>query len=414
MKLATTTLLALALLAGCKPSDHADAPDSHAHEGAKTVGKAWHCPMHPQIVRDRPGNCPICGMDLVEFAPVGSAHDTAADSGTYRKAGKDVVVEPSVLQKIGVRSEIVDRGSVGRGFQADAEGVLDRAAEASVTVRAMGYVESAPALREGDPVKAGQILATFYSPDIVAAQGDWLSARAGQDSSARRIARERLGSLGVSPGLLEEIGRNGQVLRAIPLVSPVTGWIRTRGVVRGQSAMAGQELYRIVEGAGSLLEARIPLSAAAVRSGDLARVRGDGIQVGSARVVSVVPEVERSTRSAVVRLAPQKGVSIRVGAQYQVEFDGNPEKGLVVPENAVLHSGTRDVVFLALGGGKFRPVVVTTGPTSDGRTLLRTGLEAGDEVVVSAQFLLDGESRLRSALDQLTESSDTHAAHGGM
>ena len=98
----------------------------------------------------------------------------------------------------------------------------------------------------------------------------------------------------------------------------------------------------------------------------------------------------------------QRENRVRVGALYQARFQARRETGFVVPQDAVLHTGRRDIVFLALGDGKFRPVEVVLGPSGEGKTLVRSGIEAGDEVVVSAQFLLDGESRLQAALDQLS------------
>jgi Cu(I)/Ag(I) efflux system membrane fusion protein len=392
--------LALSIIVGCKGAPEADGHQDSAKSGSQK--HVWHCPMHPQVVRDKAGSCPICGMDLVEFAPDNtSAKEKPQDSGPYVSAGRDVSVSASVLQKIGVRTEMVDNGQVGREVLADAEGVLDQASEVSVTVRTMGYLETVQPLREGDKVGAGQILATFYGPDLVAAQGDWLSARTAGDSLATRIAFERMASLGLSSKLVEEIGRSGKVRRAVPIVAGVSGWIRTRSAVQGQSTMAGQELFRIVAGSGALLEARLPMNAASVRPGDQAEVTGAGIGKVSAKVVSLVPQLDRSSRSVIVRLSLEKAADIRIGAQYQVSFTPYREAGMIIPENAVLHSGKRDVVFLALGDGKFRPVEVVLGPIAGGKVLVRSGLELGDEVVVSAQFLLDGESRLQSALDQL-------------
>lgn len=388
------TLLCLLLLASCR--NEAPAPSG----GGK---QAWRCPMHPQIVSDKPGECPICGMELVAFEPGGT--DSGASVHARAEDAKDVRVDPGVLRKIGVRLATVSEGRLGGEVSADAEGVLDRAAEVSVSARTMGFVESASPLRDGDRVRAGQILATFYAPEMVAAQGDLISALAMKDDAAASAARERLAALGAPREFVEAVGREGAVRRVVPIASPVDGWIRSRSAVRGQSAMAGQELYRIVEGRGVLLEARLPLSEADVRVGDPATVEGDGLDGRmSARVAEVLPEADRGTRSAVVRLDVDRKAAVRVGGLYHVRFGKRAESGIVVPADAVIRSGERDIVFVALGGGSFRPTRVELGTVASDSALVRSGLRPGDRVVVAAQFLLDGESRLQAALDQLDAS----------
>ncbi|MEN9308812.1 MAG: hypothetical protein RL173_2744 [Fibrobacterota bacterium] len=387
---------------GCK-----DAEDAHDHERpGNAEATAYHCPMHPQIIQEKPGDCPICGMNLVKISSKDASEshgDSAADHASP-SAGKDIRVDPAVVQKIGVRTETVDAGVLGREFRADAEGILDESSELSVTIRSMGYLETVAAVREGDRVKAGQILATLYSPDLVAAQGDWLAAHQRGDSAGALVSREQLRSLGFPEASFAKALEQGRPLRTIPVTSPATGWVRARSATRGQSAMAGTELFRIVEGSGTILQASLAAGdAASVKIGDVVQVRGDGLAAPfAARVVSVAPEVERATRSTKVRLAAAKGSEIRVGALYRATFQSRKETGFVIPGDAILHSGSRDVVFLDLGDGRFRPVEVVLGPSSGGKTLVRSGIEAGDEVVVSAQFLLDGESRLQAALDQLT------------
>ena len=405
---ATTILVSAAglfLLAAC------EAPDVPAKASAVAVAKkAWRCPMHPQIVKDHEDHCPLCGMDLVPFEPSGSEMTDSVISDTG--SGKAIRIDPSVVRKIGVRTELVDAGTLGREILADAEGVMDEAAEVSVTVRSMGYLQETSSLRAGDRVKRGQILARLYSPDLVAAQGDWLAARKTGDSSATAAARERLESLGFPDVLLAQAAASGRALRDIPLTAPVSGWVRTRTATTGQSVMAGSELFRLVEGDGAILEARLPAADAALLGvGDKAEVTGPGLTGVAAKVVSVLPAIDRAARSATLRLTSPAGSKVRVGALYQARFQAKTETGFVIPQDAILHSGRRDIVFLALGDGKFRPAEVVLGPSADGKTLVRSGIEAGDEVVVSAQFLLDGESRLQAALDQLGAATEGHGGH---
>jgi membrane fusion protein, copper/silver efflux system len=400
----------IVIVAGCK-TETASGGGASGSSSGKAAHKAWHCPMHPQIVQDHAGNCPICGMDLVVIESPDATRTDANPSDT----GKVVKVDPSVLQKIGVRTEIVDAGSLGREVRTDAEGVLDEASEISVTVRSMGYLETVGGSRAGDKIRKGQILATFYSPDLVAAQGDWIASRLAGDSASAAAAMERLVSLGFPSSAFDVVFRDKKPLHAIALTSPVDGWLRLRSATKGQAAMAGTELFRLVDGKGALLEARLSVEdASRIRIGDEAEITGSGTDKSiSAKVVSVVPQVDRASRTATLRLAPTKGSEIRVGALYQARFQTKLETGFVIPQSAVLHSGKRDVVFVDLGGGRFKPVEVALGVTSNGKSLVRSGIEAGDEVVVSAQFLLDGESRLQAALDQLTASAEAspHGAH---
>jgi len=376
--------------------------DSHA--GHAEPGKAWHCPMHPQIVKDAPGSCPICGMDLVPLLEAG-AKDSAA-------AG-DVAIDPAVVRKIGVRVEMVDAGALSRPVRVEARVVLDPAAERSVSVRAMGYLESVAALRPGDRVRRGQNLATWFAPDLVAAQGDWLASRRAGDSLGAGAARERLLSLGVGEETLEAIARAGKALRSLPVRSPVDGWIRARTATEGQAVMAGQELFRLVEGSGLLLEARLPAGFEPEAGARVEIGTFDGSPGGTAVVAGLLPAADPATRTALARLRPEGKPSLREGEARSATFRPRGQVGIVVPEGAVLHGAARDVVFLALGEGRFRPVAVRTGPTSDGKTVVLDGLEAGDEVVVSAQFLIDSESRLQAALDQFQAAADAAAAHPG-
>ena len=408
-------LTGIVVLAGCeKGSAPAHAGHADSAKVAAPAKKAWHCPMHPQIVQDHAGSCPICGMDLVEIVADATSHPAPSMTDSVMAAGKAVKVDPALLQKIGVRTAMVEAGTVGREIRADAEGVADEAAEASVSVRAMGYLETVASLRSGDRVKAGQILANIFSPELVAAQGDWLAARRSGDSLSARASRERLVTLGFPAASLESVGRSGTAVRTIALTSPVSGWLMGRAAVRGQAVMAGAELFRIVEGNGVLLEARLPVAEAALlKMGDVAELTGAGLEKPlTARVVATLPLVDRASRSATVRLSPTKG-ELRIGALYQARFQAKAATGFVVPQDAVLHSGKRDILFLALGDGRFQPAEVKLGATASGKTLVLSGVEAGDEVVVSAQFLLDGEGRLQSALDQMTAGAEAApAGHG--
>lgn len=404
-------ILASLLLVGCEKGPATGHAGTDSAKVAAHAKKAWHCPMHPQIIKDHEDTCPLCGMDLVEITADATAHSgqemtdasTELSTGSVKGTGKVVKVDPAVLQRIGVRTAMVEAGVVGREIRTDAEGVADEAAEASVSVRTMGYLESVASVRSGDRVKAGQILATLFSPELVAAQGDWLSARRAGDSLSARAARERLSTLGFPAASLEAVGKSGVAVRTIAVTSPANGWLKSRAAVRGQAVMAGAELFRIVEGSGVLLEARLPVAEAALlKAGDVAELTGAGLETPLvARVVAFLPVVDRASRSATVRLAPTKG-ELRIGALYQARFQAKAATGFVVPQDAVLRSGRRDIVFLDLGGGRFQPAEVKTGATANGKTLVLSGVEAGDEVVVSAQFLLDGEGRLQSALDQLT------------
>ena len=396
------SLSVVAFLASCKQQQQPQplaAPDGTAK--IQAVHALWHCPMHPQIVRDHPGNCPICGMQLVPFQP--DATSTTPDSATANHASHDIQVDPSVVQKIGVRTDIVQAGTLGPMLRVDAEGVLDEAAEFSVTVRTMGYLETVASARTGDRVRKGQILATFYSPELVAARGEWLESRSGGDSVATRAGRERLRSYGLPDALLDKLAAGGKVVRSLPIAAPVSGWISKRQADQGQSTMAGQELFRIVQGTGVLLDALVPQSRLpGLSTGSAAQISGSDLSAPVKAIVrSILPVVGTGDRTATVRLEVRGTNPLRVGGLYQAVLHPKAETGLVVPDEAVLHTGKRDIVFLALGAGKFRPQVVKTGPTEGGNTMVREGLEAGDEIVVSAQFLLDGESRLQAVLDQM-------------
>lgn len=395
MKTALLTISVLTFLMACRHEE--PARTTPVADTTPKVRKAWHCPMHPQIVRDAPGKCPICGMELVPMESSSTAVESGAPAPT---AGPEVAVAPTMLQKIGVRTARAEAGTLGSELRLDAEGVLDEASELSVTVRTMGYLEAVGAPRAGEAVRQGQILAKFYSPDLVTAQGEWLAATARRDSLGTHAARERLEAYGVTESVLDAARKQGHPVRAIPLLSPASGWMVQRSAVAGQAVMAGSEVFRIARGSGALLEAHLPqTNLDGVRPGLAAEISGPGVAAASARVLATLPQLDRSSRTATVRLGT--AARIRPGALYQVTLHPRSTSGILIPESAVLHSGRRDVVFLALGGGRFRPMTVSLGAVAEGKALVREGLESGQDVVVSAQFLLDGESRLQAALEAM-------------
>ena len=389
-------------------------PGSQAPAASNTEGRIlyWHDPMVPGQRFDKPGKSPFMDMPLV---PVYA--DEAQGAG--------VAINPTISQNLGVRTAIVRRGPVQASIEA--QGVVTQNERATVVVqsRAAGYVEKLYVRAALDPVAKGQPLATLFVPDWSGALAEYAALRKSNvDPSIVAAARERLKLLSIPDEAVNSAEHQGRVQSRYTLTAPIGGVVAEIGAREGVQAQPGMMLFRIVDLSSVWVEANVAESQAGlVRAGIGAEAKADAYpaRTFSGKVTAVLPQVDPATRTLRVRIelanpgtALKPGMFVRVGLQL-------PSAGevLLVPQEAIIATGKRDVVILANDGNRFEPREVKLGRPVGNDIEVTNGLSAGQRIVTSSQFLIDSEASLKSALPRLgsqplgaTPSPNSYHAEG--
>ena len=379
-----------------------------AHAQAKKGGKQLYtCGMHPNVINEGPGTCPICGMDLTPMKKKtggGSGGGKADPEGT-------VTVDPVMVQNMGVRIAKIKRGTLSRKVRTIGEVVVAEGLVSVVNLKYSGWIERLYVDQTGVKVRRGQALFSVYSPQLVAAQEEYLLAlrsSENKDSPLARSARRRLAFWDIGPGTLKRIARRGKAMRTVTISAPRSGYVLHKKVVVGTKVNAGQDLFRIGKLDAIWVHAQVyEWDAPWVRVGqeasmELSFEKGKRYE---GKVKYIYPTLNMHTRTLKVRLEfVNPGLRLKPGMFATVWIKTREKSNtLVAPTESIIHSGARNLVFVALAElGKYEPRQVTTGMAGDGHvTEVLGGLKAGETVVVSGQFLLDSESQLQEAMQKL-------------
>lgn len=370
---------------------------------AGAAEQLYTCGMHPQIIKKQPGNCPICGMALVPIP------DDAAP-GPGQQQSSAIRLAPVMVQRMNLRTGEVTRGPVDREVRNVGVVEFDERGLHDVTTKYEGWIEKLYVNATWMEVREGDPLFEIYSPDLYNAQLNYLVARRTEgdtEGPLTRAALARLQLFDVSPSFIGELSRTGKASRAYLFRAPAAGFVAGKDVVEGQMVKAGERVLRLADLStvwvlAQVFESDLPF----VRPGQEAVVRSTygGEKEISARVEQILPRVEEETRTATARLAlPNPDGRLRPGMFVDVRLSARiADSAVLVPEMAVLRSGERNTVFLVRPDGSFEPREVRLGARGrHGSYEVLQGLEPGDRVVTSGQFLLDSESQLREAIDKM-------------
>lgn len=391
----TSTLLLLALATGAAGGYwFAQWPPAPVPEtgGAASQRKAlyWYDPMVPQQRFDAPGKSPFMDMQLVpRYA------DDDSTSGPPA-----VHLEPGIQQNLGVRLASVSRGRLDRKLQVTGLLTFNDRDVAVLQARAGGFVERTYALAPGDVVKAGAPVADILVPEWAGLQEEYLALQAMPDQSLREAARQRLLLAGMPPALVARVARSGRARPVITLGSPISGVIRELDVRTGMALPAGAPLARI-NGLGQVwLEAAVPeTQAAGLKIGQpvTARLPAFPDRPVAGTLASILPENDQQSRTLRLRIElPNPDGQLRPGMTVEVSLDLAGESDVLqIPSEAVIRTGKRNLVMLAEDQGRFRPVEVRLGQENAGLVAVLQGLEEGQRVVASGQFLIDSEASLK-------------------
>lgn len=401
---------------------------------AAQEAEQFTCPMHPHYIADEMGTCPICGMDLVPVArsqvpasgqrdilyykhpmglpdtsPVPKKDSMGMDYiPVYADAdrGPIVTVAPEMIQNMGVRTAPASEVVFGRQIRAFGTVAPSPRLETVVASRVEGWIENLSVTAEGDTVERGQLLYRFYSPDLQAAQQDYLAARRSSSSGRARSASQRLRSLGLQDAAIEALQSSGQVQDGIPVIAEADGTVSSLSIRDGSYLRPGDPIMRLQAYDTVWIEAEIAeqdLSAISVGTEATASFPADPAKDRKVAVDYVYPTVDGATRTGRIRFVlDNPNGALRPGAFADVRLSPNRAARLSVPRSAVLRSSEGDRVILALGEGRFAPRPVQTGLSAEGRTEVLAGLQPGDEIVVSGQFMLGSEASLREGFTKLT------------
>jgi Cu(I)/Ag(I) efflux system membrane fusion protein len=350
----------------------------------------------------------VKGLALVEGTP--SAATLAAPQAAISDTGA-VTIDAARRQSLGIRTEAVRVRDLAASLRAPGRVAYDESHQAEISLKFGGWIQSLAARVTGQTIRAGEVLFTAYSPELWSAQQEYLEALqaahasqnnpslASSSSSIAEAARERLMLWDISERDLAALERSGKPLRALPIRSSVSGVVTEKDVVQGSAFTAGQVLFRVAQLDPIWVIASVPQQdAALVRPGMSAMIRDPVGGSRQGRVSFVSPALDSMTRTAEVRVSiPNPGARLQVGTFVDVALVTPSVQRLAVPESAVLPTGERSLVFVDLGGGRLAPREVQLGTRADGYIEVRSGLQAGEIVVTSGNFLVAAESKLRSA-----------------
>jgi multidrug efflux pump subunit AcrA (membrane-fusion protein)/YHS domain-containing protein len=364
---------------------------------------AYACPMHPQYRSDRPGDCPSCGMRLEPVHEEGGAKPAPPDDGTALPAGA-VRVSPERQQTIGVRLGVVERVSGTRTLRTTGRVAPNENAVYPLVAGADGVVREVRGATTGSLVKKNEVLLSFFAPEFVNAQIQYLSGldtlnRVTPAGGAERFANA-LRNLGVSELQLAELQETRNLAQYIQILSPVDGFVLERKAAVGLSCNRGFEFYRIADLRRVWILADVYENQAPfIRAGSKALVTSQDRARGLEATVSrAEPTFDEATRTLKVRLETDNpGFALKPGMFVDVRFDIELPPSLAVPAEAIVDSGLRKTVFVDRGNGYFEPRSVETGWRVSDQVEISRGLMAGERIVISGTFLIDSESRMKAA-----------------
>jgi len=395
---------------------------SATHQVPATEPKVlfYRNPMNPAITSPVPAKDEM-GMDYIPVYPEESS-GSAALAGTVR-------IDPTIVQDMGVRTATVKRSTLSRNIRTIGRVTYDEQRVARLHPKYDGWVEKLFVDKTGDLIKKGSMLLSIYSPQLVSTQEEYLlaldNAEKLKDSpfadvregaaSLLRSSKERLQLLDVPKHQIDQLTVERKVMKGMHIHSPFDGIVMNIGAREGERITPQTELYMIADLTRvwvivDLYEDDIPW----VRTGDTAKMEVSGIpgRIFTGKVAYIYPYLEAKTRTVKIRLEfGNKGLALKPEMFANVDINSNKRvDAIVVPSEAIVRTGTQEQVFVRRSPGQFEPRSVTVGVTSNGQTQIMSGLEQGEIVVTSSQFLLDSESKLKEATAKMVEFGNSNPA----
>jgi len=349
----------------------------------------WYDPMVPAEHYDNPNSLSSMGM---------KTQPKYVDDGAAAGGTPGVTIDPAAMQNLGIRVVPAQMGSLAGSLNVTGNIDFNQRDVAIVQARSGGFVARVYARAPGDVIRAGAAIADVQLPEWGGAQTEFLAVKRLGRPDLTAAARQRLKLLGMSDGLIASVERSGRTNSTIAITSPISGVIQTLDVRAGMTLTQGQTLAQVT-GIGTVwLNAAVPEAQAGVvrvGQGASATLTAFPGETFGGRIIAILPAAQTDSRTITVRIElANRGGRLRPGMFAQVALGGTGSTALLVPSEAVIRTGTRTIVMLAIGNGRYQPAEVRTGREGDGQTEILEGLAVGEKVVASGQFLLDSEASL--------------------
>ncbi|MFH1374156.1 MAG: efflux RND transporter periplasmic adaptor subunit [bacterium] len=370
--------------------------------GESAEVQQYTCGMHPEIISDEPGYCPICGMKLTP-------------KKTGAGAAGSVTIDPVTRQNMGLVTAPAEYGTLSRMVHAFGEVVIAEPNRHTVNLKIDGWVERLFVDHEGQKVYQGQPLLELYSPALVAAQREYLIAvKSGESASDLiRAARRRLSNWDISEDQIERLKSSGEITRTMTIHAPANGVVISKNVSEGDHLKPGAELYEITDLStvwvvAHIYEQDVPFVHVDQRTSIV--LPNTGAREITSTISYISPfldthgqvEIRLDIDNSDYRLMPEMYAEVSIASH----LEGNR---LVIPRSAVINSGVRQLVYVASGDDVYEPRVIVTGAVGDDDNIaVLSGLSENELVVTSGQFLLDSESRLGEALTEGYQAGHDH------
>jgi len=366
-----------------------------------SVTMLYTCPMHTEIVRNKPGTCPICGMDLVLKQ---QGQKTPSDL-----SGLSVVdLTPERVQLLGMVTATAKREKLPQAIRSVGFAAPNENLRMLVQTKVSGWVESV-FTTQASLVRKGEVLATLYSPELVSAQYEFLNAK--RYHTELENARKKLASFGLAEQDIGELEKNQKVAHAINIRASNDGYVQQKNVFRGTYVQPDTVLFEIVDWSKMWVNAEVyEQDVSMVQAGQKTRLKflsyPNAEFTGS--VLLIAPELNDETRTLRVRIELDNAdLKIRPGMYADVVFETRIVEGVFVPQQAIIDNGSMQYVFVVQNKTKFVPKKVVLGVRSGDYVEIKSGIDDGEEVLTTGNFLIDSESRMDSALEEF-KSSHAH------
>ncbi|MCK5052097.1 MAG: efflux RND transporter periplasmic adaptor subunit [Candidatus Cloacimonetes bacterium] len=373
----------------------------------------YTCPMHPTVVQDEEGDCPICGMDLVL---------EKGDKSENKKTTGSITIDPTIVQNMGVRVKHVSYRDISHTIRTIGKVEIADNKSYSVNLRFSGWIEKIFADKVGQEIRRGEKLFEIYSPELISAQEEYLLAvnTYGKDNNIAKAAQKRLRLWNIPQKHLDKIISENNAQQNVILISPFSGHILHKNIKEGSKVKAGADLYHIGNLDNIWIIADLyEFDSISVKPGQQVTLEFTNLpgKIQTSHISFIYPTLNPKTRTQKIRIELKNpDLTMKPGMFATVRIESERAKNvLTVPTEAIINTGERKIVFISRGNGKFEPREIQTGLADDSNyySEVISGLEENEIVVVSGQFLMDSESQLQEAVQKLLDAKFKSTLNSG-